>query len=232
MDTRMQAYGNVGARSLVNEFLQKVYIWMCGGLVLTGIVSWHVANTPSLVETFVLNRNMFTGLIIAELILVMAMSFMAARVSTFVAGAMFVAYSALNGLTLSVIFLAYTLSSIGQVFFLTGGMFAGMSLYGFVTKKDLTSWGSFLFMALLGMVLAMVVNFFLKSSTMSLVISFAGVIIFVGLTAYDTQKLKQIALASPEVAGSEKPAIYGALTLYLDFINLFLSLLNILGKRR
>lgn len=232
MDIQARPFTGISERSIVNEFLQKVYIWMCGGLVLTGIVSWHVANTPSLVQTFITNRNMFTGLIIAELVLVMAMSFMAARVSTAVAGAMFIAYSALNGLTLSVIFLAYTLSSIGQVFFLTGGMFAGMSAYGYITKKDLTSWGSFLFMALFGMILAMLVNFFIKSSAMSLAISFAGVIIFVGLTAYDTQKLKRIALENPEIGGSEKPAIYGALTLYLDFINLFLSLLNILGKRR
>lgn len=232
MDIQTRPYTGLSEQSLVNEFLQKVYIWMCGGLVLTGIISWHVANSRNLMESLILNRNMFMGLIITELVLVMIMSFMANRVSAFVAGAMFVAYSALNGVTLSVIFLAYTLPSIAQVFFLTAGMFAGMSLYGFVTKKDLTSWGSFLFMALLGMILAMIVNFFLKSSAMSLVISFGGVIIFVGLTAYDTQKLKTIAMANPGVGSSEKPAIYGALTLYLDFINLFLSLLNLLGKRR
>ncbi len=233
MDTQTRPYTGLSEQSLVNEFLQKVYIWMCGGLVLTGIISWHVANSQNLMESLILNRNMFMGLIIAELASVMIMSFMANRVSVFVAGAMFVAYSALNGITLSVIFLAYTLTSVAQVFFLTAGMFAGMSIYGFVTKKDLTSWGSFLFMALLGMILAMVVNFFLKSSAMSLVISFGGVIIFVGLTAYDTQKLKQFALADPSRGeNNEKPAIYGALTLYLDFINLFLSLLNLLGKRR
>lgn len=232
MDIQSRPYPGLSDQSLVNEFLQKVYIWMCGGLVLTGIVSWHVANSPNLLQSLVMNRNTFMGLIIAELVLVMIMSFMANRVSALVAGAMFVAYSALNGITLSVIFLAYTMQSIAQVFFLTAGMFAGMSIYGFVTKKDLTSWGSFLFMALLGMILAMIVNFFLQSSTLSLVTSFAGVIIFVGLTAYDTQKLKQIALANPGLAGNEKPAIYGALTLYLDFINLFLSLLNLLGKRR
>jgi len=232
MEMRTQPYTGLSEQSLVNEFLQKTYIWMCGGLVLTGIISWHVANSRNLIESLVLNRNMFMGLLIAELVLVMVMSFMAPKVSALVAGTMFVAYSALNGVTLSVIFLAYTLTSVAQVFFLTAGMFAGMSVYGFVTKKDLTSWGSFLFMALLGMILAMVVNFFLKSSMMSLVISFAGVIIFVGLTAYDTQKLKQIALANPGIGSSEKPAIYGALTLYLDFINLFLSLLNLLGKRR
>lgn len=232
MDIQSRPYTGLSEQSLVSEFLQKVYIWMCGGLVLTGIISWHVANSRNLLESLVMNRNMFMGLIIAELALVMIMSFMANRVSAFVAGTMFVAYSALNGITLSVIFLAYTLTSVAQVFFLTAGMFAGMSIYGFVTKKDLTSWGSFLFMALLGMILAMLVNFFFKSSTLSLIISFAGVIIFTGLTAYDTQKLKQIALSNPGISSNEKPAIYGALTLYLDFINLFLSLLNILGKRR
>ncbi len=146
---------------------------------------------------------------------------------------MFVAYSALNGVTLSIIFLVYTTTSIAQVFFITAGTFAGMSVYGFVTKKDLTAMGSFLIMGLWGIIITMVVNFFLKSPTVGYAISFIAVFIFLGLTAYDTQKLKALALSNPELAAAtENPAIMGALILYLDFINLFLNLLRIFGRRR
>ncbi len=233
MDVRMQAYGSVkDEQSLVSEFLYKVYIWMTGGLVLTGMISWQVSNSPSLLQSLILNKNAFTGLIFAELGLVLIMSFMANRVPAAVAGMMFVAYSALNGVTLSIIFLAYTMQSIALVFFMCAGMFAGMSIYGYLTKSDLTSMGSFMIMGLWGIIIASLANFFFKSPAMSYVISFIGIFVFLGLTAYDTQKLKQIALADPTANDSEKPAIYGALILYLDFINLFLSLLNIFGKRR
>lgn len=233
MDIRTQAYSDTQSeQATVTAFLSKVYIWMTGGLTLTGIISWHISQSPDLLQTFILNRNVFMGLIIGELALVMFMSFMANKVSAFTAGAMFVAYSALNGVTLSVIFIAYTMQSVTQIFFLSAGMFAGMSLYGYATKKDLTSMGSFMIMGLWGIILASLVNFFFKSPLMSYAISFIAIFVFLGLTAYDTQKLKQIAMADSRIGDSEKPAIYGALALYLDFINLFLNLLNLLGKRR
>ncbi len=233
MDIQTQAYSQTGQeQSLVSAFLMKVYIWMTGGLTLTGIISWHISHSPDLLQSLVLDQNTFMGLLIIELLVVLVMSFLANRVPTVLAGLMFVAYSALNGVTLSIIYLAYTLQSIAQVFFISAGMFAGMSAIGFFTKKDLTSMGSFLMMGLWGIILASLVNFFFKSPALSYGVSFIGVFIFLGLTAYDTQKLKQIALADPNTGASEKPAIYGALMLYLDFINLFLNLLRLFGKRR
>ncbi len=234
MQTDIRSFPNaVGSAEAVRSFLQRVYIWMTGGLVLTGVIAFQVASSETLFRAIVLNQGLFLTLIFAELGIVMAMSFMINRVSTAVAGGMFIAYSALNGLTLSVVLLAYTAESVAQTFFITAGMFGGMSLYGYATKKDLTSMGSFMMMGLLGLILTMVVNMFLQNAAISYAISLIGVIIFVGLTAYDTQKLKNIALQHSDMTeSSDKPAIYGALTLYLDFINLFLMLLRLFGKRR
>jgi len=233
MQPQIRTFGGVEVQDAVRSFMQKVYIWMTGGLVLTGVIAYQVAQSETMVRTIVTTRGLFLGLIIAELALVMAMSFLANRISGAVAGAMFVAYAALNGLTLSVIFLAYTSQSIAQVFFISAAMFAGMSVYGIATKRDLTAIGSFLIMGLFGIILASLVNFWLKSPAVSYAVSFLGVFIFLGLTAYDTQKLRNMALNAPEgVHASETPAVLGALVLYLDFINLFLMLLRLFGKRR
>jgi uncharacterized protein len=233
MEGYVRPYSGLSEADAVRNFLQKVYIWMTGGLLLTGIIAYEVSISQTLVTTLLRTPGLFIGLILGELALVMALSFLANRVSAAVAGAMFVGYSALNGVTLSVILLAYTAQSVAQVFFITGGMFAGMSVFGFVTKRDLTSMGSFMIMGLWGIIITMVVNIFLKSPAIAYAISFIGVFIFLGLTAYDTQKLKNLALTSPETTeGSENPAIIGALILYLDFINLFLMLLRLFGKRQ
>lgn len=226
------SYG-VTEQEAVRAFMQKVYIWMAGGLALTGIIAYRVAHSEALLHAILGNQWMFFGLIIAQLALVMALSFLANRISAAVAGAMFIAYSALNGLTLSVIFLVYTSGSIAQVFFISAGMFGAMSVYGFVTKRDLTNIGGYLRMALIGIIIAMVVNIWLKNGTLDWIVSLIGVVVFVGLTAYDTQKLKNLATAHPEVgSGPSNPAILGALVLYLDFINLFLMMLRLFGKRR
>ncbi len=176
---------------------------------------------------------MFFGLIIAELGLVMTLSAAIGRLQATTATLMFFAYSALNGLTLSAIFIAYTSASIANTFFVTAGTFGAMSLYGYATKRDLTSWGSFLFMGLIGVIIASVVNIFLRSEMIYWVVTYAGVIVFVGLTAYDTQQIKAMALQGFGDEESErKGAVIGALRLYLDFVNLFLMLLNIFGRRR
>lgn len=211
------------------EFFWKTYQWMSLGLGLTGLVAYGVSVTPSLARLILGNQILFFGLIIAELGLVVAFSSMVSRVSFGKAAAMFLGYSFLNGLTFSVIFLAYTQESIFQVFLISGGSFAALSFFGMVTKRDLSPMGQFLFFGLIGIIIASVVNWFVQSSAMYAIISYAGVLVFAGLTAYDTQKLKNIFDARGEGGNL---ALRGALTLYLDFINLFLFLLRILGRRR
>jgi len=215
------------------SFVCGVYAWMCFGLGLTAAVAMLVATTPTLVEAIVMNRGLFFGLIIGELLLVMALSWGIGRVSAPVAIGMFLLYAGINGLTLSVIFLAYTTASIGSTFFVTAGTFGAMSVYGYFTKRDLTSLGNICFMALIGLIIASVVNIFMGSAMLYWVTTYLGVGVFVGLTAYDTQKIKRIGQsvdAASEVG--RKAAILGALALYLDFINLFLFLLRIFGRRR
>ena len=215
------------------RFLLRVYNWMGSGLALTGFIAWAVSQSPSLVMTIVGNPIIFFGLIIAEL---GAVFYLASRVMTMSAQramTVFLGYAALNGLTFSVIFLAYTPESITTTFLVTAGMFGAMSLYGATTKKDLTSWGSFLFMGLIGIIIASVVNMFMQSSAMHWIITYAGVLIFTGLTAYDTQKILHMNILGNEGTEEDtKEAISGALRLYLDFINLFLMMLRILGNRR
>jgi hypothetical protein len=214
-------------------FLQRVYAWMASGLALTGVIAWYVANDLELVRTIVLNRPVFYGLLIFEFGLVLVLSWAINRLSVGIATSMFLLYAAVNGMTLSVIFLAYTSESIAVTFFVTAGMFGAMCVYGMVTKRDLTSIGSFCFMALIGLILASVVNLFLNSSALYWVTTYAGILIFVGLTAYDAQKIKQMHAASVEGSDeAKKGSILGALALYLDFINLFLLLLRLLGRRR
>lgn len=213
--------------------MRKVYVWMTLALVLTGITAYGVASSPSLMMTIFQTPAIMWGLIIAELIIVIAISAAINRLPLTTATLLFVLYSVLNGATLSLIFAVYTMSSIANVFFITAGTFGVMAAYGYFTKRDLSSWGKLLLMALIGLIIATLVNVFLvKSSGFDLILSYAGVLIFVGLTAYDTQKIKQmLAMQTDMGEGAQKVALLGALSLYLDFINLFLYLLRIFGRR-
>ena len=218
----------------VNEFIRSVYNWMAIGLGLTGVVAFYVSNSETLLKLIFGNQFIFFGLIIGELVLVFTISARVHKMQASTATSLFVLYAALNGATLSAIFLIYTRSSITSTFFICAATFIVSSIYGMVTKRDLTSLGQFMFMGLIGIVIASVVNLFVRSSGMSLIVSYIGVVVFVGLTAYDTQKLRTMALSQPDGLDSgtvRKGAILGALTLYLDFINLFLMLLRILGNR-
>ena len=215
--------------------LQQVYAWMAGGLAVTGLVALWAYTSGFISNLLVRNQGFFIGLIVIELALVMALSWGIGRMSAPVATGMFLLYSALNGLTMAVIFLVYTAGSIGTTFLVTAGTFAGMSLYGYTTKRDLTSIGSFLVMGLIGFLLASVVNFFLKSEALYWLLTYAGILIFIGLTAYDTQKIKRLSATldgHSDQAMLRRVVLMGALTLYLDFINLFLLLLRVLGRRR
>jgi FtsH-binding integral membrane protein len=218
----------------VNEFVRSVYNWMALGLGLTGLVAFYVANTPYLMNLILGNQILFFGLIIGELALVFTISSRIQRMQASTATALFVIYSALNGATLSFIFLVYTRSSITSTFFICAATFIACSVYGWTTKRDLTSVGGFMMMGLIGIIIASLVNFFIRSSAMSMIISYIGVFVFIGLTAYDTQHLKTMAISQPAGLSSgaiRKGTILGALKLYLDFINLFLMLLRILGNR-
>lgn len=216
------------AQESARVFMQKVYAWMSLGLFITGAVAFVVASNQAVLAAVLPLR---TPLMIGTLVLVFAFSFVASKVNGLVAGAMFLAYATLNGLLFSVLFLIYTQTSIATAFFLTAGTFGALSVYGTVTKRDLSAWGTFLFMGLIGVVLAGIVNIFLQSSMMSFVLSCASIVVFAGLTAYDTQKLREHH-ASSGYASASSLAINGALTLYLDFINLFLNILRLFGNRR
>jgi len=213
--------------------MRKVYVWMTMALVITGITAYGVASSPGLMITLFQNSAIIWGLIIAEFALVVAISAAIKKLSLTTATFLFILYSVINGATLSLIFAIYTRTSIAQVFFITAGTFGVMSLYGYFTKKDLTSIGKLLLMALIGLIIATLVNAFLvKSSGFDLILSYIGVLIFVGLTAWDTQKIKRmLAMQSDMGEGAQKIALLGALSLYLDFINLFLYLLRIFGNR-
>lgn len=213
--------------------IRKVYVWMALALVITGITAFGVASTPALLTAIKANQVLLFGLVIAEFALVIGVSAAINRLSLSMATLMFVLYSVINGATLSVIFLVYTMDSITSVFFITAGTFAAMAFVGYVTKKDLTSMGRILFMALIGLVIATVVNIFMRSSGLQLILNYVGVLVFVGLTAYDSQKIKQMLLMAPDTGETaQKLALLGSLTLYLDFINLFLYLLRIFGAKR
>lgn len=216
-------------------FLAKVFNWMAIGLGITGLLAFLVANSQAAMEIFILNPMMRWGIIIGELGLVFYLSARIQKISPQAATALFLLYSALNGITLSVILLIYTATSVTATFFITAGMFAAMAVYGLVTKRDLSGLGSFMFMGLIGMIIASVVNIFLQSSMMSWIVSGVGVLVFTGLTAYDVQKITQIGASGIMQEGEaaiRKGAIIGALALYLDFINLFISLLHFLGVSR
>lgn len=213
--------------------MRKVYLWMTLALAITGVTSMVVLSNERFIFTILENQVLFWGLIIGELVLVFVISGMIHKMSITTATLLFVLYSVINGLTLSPLLYAFTETSIAKVFFITAGTFGVMSLIGYTTKTDLSSIGKILFMALIGLIIATVVNLFMHSSTLDLIISYAGVVIFVGLTAWDTQKIKNM-LATCEEPNEQahKIALLGSLTLYLDFINLFIYLLRILGDRK
>jgi hypothetical protein len=211
-----------------NDILWITYRWMSLGLGITGLVAWLISESPSALELFVSNRIVFYGLLFAQLGLVIAFGSVASRASTAVTGAMFFAYAALTGVTFSILFLIYTSSSIASTFLVTGGAFAGLSVFGAATKSDLSGVGRFAIFALIGLILASVANIFLASSALLWITTFAGVVIFAALTAYDTQKLKALYAAGV----GDNLALRGALMLYLDFINMFLFLLRLFGRRK
>ena len=212
--------------------MRKVYVWMTLALVITGFTAYGVATSPGVLQLIFGNQILFWGMIIAELALVIGVSAAINRLSLTTATLMFILYSVINGALFSSIFLIYTASSIATVFFITAGTFGVMALFGYTTKTDLTSIGKYLFMALIGLIIATLVNMFIKSEGFTYILSYIGVLIFVGLTAYDSQKIKQMLLQAPDAGeGAQKLALLGALTLYLDFINLFIYLLRIFGRR-
>ncbi len=223
----------IADKQAVAAYMSKVYGWMSFGLLVTAICAFTVGTTPHLAKLFLGNQILFFGLIILELLMVLGISFLINKMSAATAGALFILYSAVNGLTLSVIFIVYQMGMIGMAFGITAGTFATMSVYGFVTKRDLTTIGNLCFMGLIGIIIASIVNMFIGNGMMDLIIAYITVLVFVGLTAYDTQKIKETFYAtsgSYEMAG--KAAVLGALALYLDFINLFLAILRILGGKR
>lgn len=223
----------LGIKSHQALFITKVYNWMALALLVTGLVAYFTASSPSMTSAIVSSKLVFYGLLIGELLLVIYLTSAIKRLSQNMAIAVFMIYSILNGLTMSVIFLVYTSSSISTTFLVTAGTFGAMSLYGYYTKKDLTSIGNMAMMALIGVIIASIVNMFLQNEMMYWIITYLGVAVFVGLTAYDTQKLKEIGSRGfVNEEGMEKMSILGALTLYLDFINLFLFLLRIFGGRK
>lgn len=229
MNTVEMTQASTGLIVKQNTLVRQVYAWMGFGLTITAVMALVTISSPALLKTIIGNRLVFYGLMIGELALVFILSGALHRLNASVATMLFLGYSALNGLTLSVLFLVYTADSIAVTFGVTAAMFGVMSIYGYTTSKDLTSWGSFLFMGLVGIIIASLVNLFLRNSAVSWVVSAIGVIVFTGLTAYDTWKIKALAAAGET---GRKPAIMGALTLYLDFINLFLMLLRFMGGRR
>lgn len=218
----------------VNQFIRSVYNWMGAGLALTGVIAYFVSNSPAIIQFLFANQAILFGLFIAELAIVFYLSARIGKMQAATATGMFMLYAGLNGLTLAPIFLIYTQASIVSTFFICAATFGAASLFGMSTGRDLTSMGNFMFMGLIGIIIATVVNLFLRSPAVSMVVSYIGVIVFVGLTAYDTQQIKSMALTQPADLDSgtvRKGAIFGALKLYLDFINLFLMLLRILGNR-
>lgn len=214
----------------MTQVMRKVYVKMFLGLLVTSLTSFFVMSNETVLITLLQNRALLIGLCVGELALVFALSMAINKLSPAVATLLFYAYAVLNGVTLTPIFLVYTASSIGLTFMVTAGVFLAMSIYGYTTKADLTKFGTYMVMALIGLIVCSIINIFWANSVMDWIISFAGVIIFIGLTAWDTQKIKQMAQETDE-ANAGKLATMGALSLYLDFINLFLYLLRFLGNR-
>ncbi|MDE7379091.1 MAG: Bax inhibitor-1/YccA family protein [Paraprevotella sp.] len=228
----VQDYGV--AKSASSVLFRKVYLWMTLALAITGLTALVVYNSPGLTDFIIYNNPVFLGLLIAEVVLVLTVTAAINRISFTTATLLFILYSILNGATMSIYLFAYTEASVANTFFITAGTFGIMSAYGSLTKRDLSSWGNLLFMALIGLIVCLVVNIFWKNSMFDLIISCIGVLLFTALTAYDSQSIKRMLQAhATEVNDTtQKMALMGALSIYLDFINLFIYLLRILGKRK
>ena len=224
---QMVGYRSREEELTVGQFFNSVYAWMCVGLATTAAVAYGIAHfAPDLM----MSRGIGFGSLIVQLVLVVTISNAINRVPTALATALFVLYSALVGVTFSILFYVYTRTTLGVVFVETAGLFGAMSVYGFVTKRDLTRLGSFLFMALIGLVLVSIVNIFVHSSALQMIVGYVGILVFVGLTAFDTQRLKAIAVqTNGNRALAARLAVVGSLTLYLDFINLFIFMLQVMG---
>ena len=215
------------------NFIAKVYGWMCAALLVTGLTAWYVAQSEEIIVALVTNKILFYGLLFGEILLVGYISRALPTMNVSMAKALFFLYAIANGLTLSLIFVIFTTTSIASAFFITAGTFAVMSVYGYYTKSDLTSMGKILMMALIGLVIASIVNIFMESTLLYWITSYVGVFIFTGLIAYDTQKIKEMNIIGNEGTDEDtKESLMGALTLYLDFINLFLYILRIFGDRK
>lgn len=224
--------GAIDRKSVLSAQMTRVFGWMFIGLIVTGITAMYTVTSEMMLNLLFSSRFTLFGLMIVEFIFVWVISSRAMRMEYGMAAATFIIYSILNGLTLSVIFLFYTGGSIALTFFMAAGFFGFMCVYGLVTKTDLTSLGSLFLIGLIGLILVSIVNIFLKSPTLYWIISFVGVAIFLGLTAYDSQKIKAMSMQYTGTEKEKNVAVVGALILYLDFINLFLYILRILGKRR
>ncbi len=223
----------VQQEEIQRSFIIRVYGWMVLGLVITTLAAWFTVNVPALLEAVFTNPFIFFGLLIGELVLVIVLSAAINRISPALATLLFVGYAALNGVTLSFLMIVYTSTSVVLTFGVTACTFGIMTLFGYTTQRDLTKVGSLLIMALFGMIIASVANFFFASTTLYWIVTYIGILIFIGLVAYDTQKLKRMSLSlGTDGSLAQKASIVGALNLYLDFVNLFLLLLRLLGKRR
>ncbi len=218
----------------LSVYMRHVYTWMTVGLAITAVVAYAASGSQAFQRMILGNTFAMIVLVLCQFGLVIALSAAIHKMSAAMATGMFVLYSVLTGLMISSIFIVYPIATIGTTFLVTAGAFAAMSIYGYVTKRDLTSFGSFLFMGLIGIIIAMIVNIFLKSTMMNFIVCCLGVLIFTGLTAYDTQRLRNFGMAAPEgdALAMRRGAILGALTLYLDFINIFLMLLQLFGGNR
>jgi len=215
------------------SFILRVYAWMTLGLFVTAVAALWTIYTPGLLHTIVTTPLLFFGLVIGELVLVMVLTAAVSRMTPAIAGLTFLGYAVLVGVTFSVLTLIYTSTSIALTFGITASTFGIMTLFGYTTHRDLTKLGNLLIMALIGLIIAMLANLFLKNPAIYWVTTFVGILIFIGLVAYDTQKLKKMSLSVSQEGGiAAKASILGALSLYLDFINLFLLLLRIFGRRR
>jgi FtsH-binding integral membrane protein len=228
--TVRSAEAGVGIDVGLREYMLRIYNYMASGLALTGIVAYVAAHSGFYAS--IARTPVMWLVILAPLGLVMALSFGVQRMRASTAQALFWIYSGLMGLSLAVVFLAFTGTSIARVFFITGGTFAAMSLYGYTTQRDLSGFGSFLFMGLIGIIIASLVNLFIHSSALQFAVSVIGVIVFTGLTAWDTQQIKEIYYEADGDEVASKKAVMGALRLYLDFINLFMLLMQLMGTRR
>ena len=231
-NTTVQRERDLERSAAMPVLMRKVYTWMTLALLITAATAYGVANSPALLSMIYSSKITFFGLIIAEVALVWYISARINSLSLTTATTLFVLYSAINGATLASIFIIYSMTAITKTFLVTAGTFGVMALYGYATKRDLSKIGSLAFMALIGLIIASVVNIFVASSTLDLIVSYAGVLIFVGLTAWDAQKIKLMLMEAPDAGeAAQKIALMGALSLYLDFINLFLYLLRIFGRR-